>query len=385
MDWYDKRSNNMLMELQMPTYMGTQGNDSSKYAAPWGNYGSIQNTGWEFTLTAHPIVSKDFEWTTEAQISFNSNKLLALDGTAAAAIVGYGQWNDIVTRSNIGDPLYSFYGYVTDGIYSSFEDIVNSPLASENAAAAPSMPDPNDPSKLIPSDDPLAYNQYTTVWVGDIKYKDLNNDGVINELDRTNIGSPMPKFTFGWTNTFRYKAFDLSIFINGTYGNKVYNYLNMNTGNMKSAWANQPTSVLERTKLAAIDPEKTYDGTNNQWAWYNDINNVRIANPGAKLPRATLNDPNDNDRVSDRYIEDGSYLRIKNITLGYTLPKAWAQKVKMENVRAYVNIQNLYTFTKYTGYDPEIGASTTSINVMGLDNGRYPSPTVYSFGMSITF
>ncbi len=384
-DWYDKRSNNMLMELQMPSYMGTQGNDSSKYAAPWGNYGAIQNTGWEFTLTAHPIVNKDFEWTTEAQISFNSNKLLALDGTAAAAIVGYGQWDDIVTRSNIGEPLYSFYGYVTDGVYSSFEDIVNSPLASENAAAAPSMPDPNDPSKLIPSDDPLAYNQYTTVWVGDIKYKDLNNDGVINELDRTTIGSPMPKFTFGWTNTFRYKAFDLSIFINGTYGNKVYNYLNMNTGNMKSAWANQPTSVLERTKLAAIDSEKTYDGTNNQWAWYNDINNVKIANPGAKLPRATLNDPNDNDRVSDRYIEDGSYLRIKNITLGYTLPKAWAQKVKMENVRAYVNIQNLYTFTKYTGYDPEIGASTTSINVMGLDNGRYPSPTVYSFGMSITF
>ena len=195
----------------------------------------------------------------------------------------------------------------------------------------------------------------------------------------------MPKFTFGWTNTFRYKNVDLNIFISGSYGNKVLNYLNMNTGNMKSAWANQPSSVLNRTKLEAIDPEKTYDGTDGIWNWYDDITNVRISNPGAKLPRATTGDPNDNDRLSDRYIEDGSYIRLKNITLGYTFPKALLQKVKIDNVRAYINIQNLYTLTKYTGYDPEIGVSTASVNVMGLDNGRYPSPTVYSFGLNLTF
>lgn len=98
-----------------------------------------------------------------------------------------------------------------------------------------------------------------------------------------------------------------------------------------------------------------------------------------------MNDANDNDRISDRYIEDGSYLRIKNITLGYTFPKRWMEKVKIENFRVQLNIQNLYTFTKYTGYDPEIGVSTTSANVMGLDNGRYPSPTVYSLGVNLTF
>jgi hypothetical protein len=344
--------------------MGTSGNPSSALAAPMGNYGSIKNTGWEFTLTAHPVVTKNFEWTSEAQLSMNRNKLVALAGTASAQIVGYGQWDDVVSVSNVGEPLYSFYGWVTDGIYTSLEDLQNSPRTSNYPA------------------DGVSFSQYTTPWVGDIKFKDLNGDNIIDERDKTNIGSPMPKFTFGWTNTFRYKNLDLSIFINGSYGNKVFNYLNMRTGNMKSAWANQPASVLERTKLEPIDPDKVYtDGT----MWYNDITNVQIANPGAKLPRATMNDANDNDRISDRYIEDGSYIRLKNVTIGYTLPKKWVEKLRVDNIRASVNLQNLYTLTKYTGYDPEIGVSTASVNVMGLDNGRYPSPTVYSFGLNVTF
>ena len=366
-EWYDKRSNDMLMPLQMPTYMGTSGNASSALAAPYGNYGKIQNTGWEFTLGVHPIVTKNFEWGSEAQVSINRNKLVALSGTASAAITGNGQWNDIVSSSNIGEPLFSFYGYVTDGIISSYDELVAAPKTTNYPA------------------DGVSFSQYSTPWIGDIRFKDLNDDGYITESDRTNIGSPMPKFTFGWTNTFRYKNWDLSIFINGSYGNKVLNYLSMRTGNMKSAWANQPAAVLERTKLEPIDAAVVYDGTDGIWNWYEDVHNVRIANPGAKLPRATTGDPNENSRLSDRYIEDGSYVRLKNITLGYTFPKAWLQKVKIDNLRAQINIQNLYTLTKYTGYDPEIGASTASVNVMGLDNGRYPSPTVYSFGLNLTF
>ena len=379
-EWYDKKSNDMLMPLQLPSYMGTQGNGSSALAAPWGNYGNIDNSGFEFTLTAHPVETKNFHWMSEGQISFNKNKLVALAGTASAAIVGYGQWNDIVSVSNIGEPLYSFYGYVTDGIYQSIDEVMAGLVQGDN------MPHTVDADGVWhASQNPSDYNQYNTTWVGDIRFKDLNGDGHITEADRTSIGSPMPKFTFGWTNTFTYKNWDLSVFINGSYGNKVLNYLNMRVGNMKSAWANQPSAVLGRTKLEAIDPEKTYDGTGNVWNWFEDPTNVQVANKGATLPRATTGDPNDNDRLSDRYIEDGSYLRVKNITLGYTFPKTFLQKTRIENLRVQVNIQNLLTFTKYTGYDPEIGASTASVNVMGLDNGRYPSPTAYSLGVSVTF
>lgn len=374
-DWYKKESKDMLMNLQLPSYMGTSGNTSSALTAPMGNYGDIRNTGLEITLNARPFMGK-FEWETEAQISFNKNKLIALDGTDNAQIVGYGQWSDVISVTNVGESLFNFYGYVTDGVYTSLEDI-------ENSAK---------PTKY-PSNGVYAKN--TTVWVGDIKYKDISGpdgvpDGIIDENDKTNIGSPLPKFTFGWNNTFRYKNFDLNIFINGSYGNKVLNYMKMKLTHMNSTWTNQLADVLNCTTLSAIDPNKDYsagvDRGDGQlvWNWYDDITNVRIAHAGS-LPRASIMDPNDNDRISDRYIEDGSYIRLKNITLGYTFPKKMVSKIGLESLRLQVNIQNLLTITGYDGYDPEIGASTASNNVMGLDNGRYPSPTTYSFGLNVSF
>ncbi len=370
-DWYNKESKDMLMRLQLPSYMGTSGNQSSALTAPYGNYGKIRNRGLEITLTTHPIVGK-FEWDSEAQISFNRNKLLALSGTSSAQIVGYGQWSDVVSVTNVGESLYNFYGYVTDGVYTSLEDIETS--------AKPAKYPTNG-----------VFSKNSTVWVGDIKYKDINGDGVINENDKTNIGSPMPKFTFGWTNTFRYKNFDLSIFINGSYGNKVFNYLKMKLTHMNSAWTNQLTDVKNRTILQPIDPNKDYSAGVDRgdgvlvWNWYDDISNTQVYNANSSLPRLSINDPNDNDAISDRYIENGSYLRLKNITLGYTFPKSLLKKIKLESLRVYANIQNLWTITGYDGYDPEIGTSTASVNVMGLDNGRYPSPTTYSFGLNVSF
>lgn len=364
-DWYKKTSNDMLMPLQLPSYMGTQGNGSSALAAPKGNYGSIENTGIEFSLNTHPLVGA-FQWDSDFQISFNKNKLKSLAGTANASIVGYGQWNDVVSLSEVGKSLYNFYGYVCDGVYQDLNDLETSPK----------------PKNSYPANG--VFNRTNTVWVGDVKYKDLNGDGVIDENDRTNIGSPMPKFTFGWTNTFRYKNFDLSLFINGSYGNKVYNYLSMNLTHMNSAWTNQLMAVNDRVRLEPIDPNKVYaDGSQ----WYNDVTNVRVANPGASLPRASINDPNDNDRISDRYVEDASYIRLKNITLGYTFPKSLLKPLGLESLRIYANIQNLLTVTGYDGYDPEVGASTQDATgyVYGVDFGRYPSPTVYSFGLNVSF
>lgn len=365
-DAYYKRSDDMLMSMQLPSYMGTQGNGSSKLNAPKGNYGSIENKGLEITLDAHPIQLKNFSWDSNFQISFNKNKLLSLSDTENATLVGYGQWGDVVCVSEIGKPLYNFYGYKVEGVYKDLDDIQNSAK----------------PAKY-PSDG--VFSRGNTVWVGDIKYKDVDENGVIDERDRTDIGSPLPKFTFGWTNTFRYKNLDLSIFLNGSYGNKVMNYNSLTLTHMNSTWTNQLQSVVsKRARLEPIDPTIVYaDGSK----WYDHIDNVRVKNPGTKIPHTSINDPNDNDRISDRYVEDGSFLRIKNITLGYTFPKALLNKAKIENLRVYVNIQNLYTFTKYTGYDPEVGASTQDSTGLtyGLDNGRYPSPAMYSFGLNITF
>ena len=365
-DAYYKRSDDMLMSMQLPSYMGTQGNGSSKLNAPKGNYGSIENKGLEITLDTHPVQLKNFSWDSNFQISFNKNKLLSLSDTENATLVGYGQWGDVVCVSEIGKPLYNFYGYKVEGVYKDLDDIQNSAK----------------PAKY-PSDG--VFSRGNTVWVGDIKYKDVDENGIIDERDRTDIGSPLPKFTFGWTNTFRYKNLDLSIFLNGSYGNKVMNYNSLTLTHMNSTWTNQLQSVVsKRARLEPIDPTIVYaDGSK----WFDHIDNVRVKNPGTKIPHTSINDPNDNDRISDRYVEDGSFLRIKNITLGYTFPKALLNKAKIENLRVYVNIQNLYTFTKYTGYDPEVGASTQDSSGLtyGLDNGRYPSPAMYSFGLNITF
>ena len=373
-DAYLKRSNDMLMSMQLPSYMGTQGNGSSVLSAPKGNYGSIENKGVEITIDAHPFVG-DFVWDTNFQISFNKNKLLSLSGTQNASLVGYGQWNDVVCVSTIGESLYNFYGYEVVGVYESIEDLQNSPRPA-----------------AYPSDG--VFNKANTVWIGDLKYKDQptidtdgdgipdQGDGVIDENDRTNLGSPLPLFTFGWTNSFSYKNFDLSIFLNGSYGNKVMNYNSIVLTHMNSPWTNQLNSVNDRAQLVPVDPDKVYeDGS----MWYDDVTNVRVANPGTKTPRATINDPNDNDRISDRYIEDGSYVRLKNISLGYTFDSKLIKKIGLENLRIYANIQNVCTITGYKGYDPEIGISTSGNNVYGFDNGRYPSPTTYSFGLNLTF
>lgn len=363
-DAYIKTSKDMLMSMQLPSYMGTQCNGSSALAAPKGNFGEIQNKGIEIEVTGRPFVG-EFEWESSFQISFNRNKLKALSGTENAQLVGYGQWSDVVSVSEIGQPLYNFYGYVVEGVYRDYDDIMNSPTPDH-----------------FPSDG--VFNKSNTVWVGDLKYKDVNGDGKIDANDRTVIGSPMPKFTFGWTNTFRYKNIDLSIFLNGSYGNDVMNYLGINLTGMKSTWTNQLNSVGDRAQLVPIDPNKVYPAGQN---WYDDITNIRVKNWQTKTPAARLNDPNDNDRISDRYIEDGSYLRIKNITLGYTFKKSLLKRLHLENLRVYCNIQNLHTFTKYKGYDPEVGASTQDSSglVYGLDYGRYPSPTTYSFGLNISF
>ncbi|HUW91744.1 MAG TPA: TonB-dependent receptor [Bacteroidales bacterium] len=372
-DMYLKTSTAMLMDMQLPSYMGTSGNVSIRLNPPMGNFGEIENRGIEISLNTRPVVGK-FTWENDLQFTLNRNKLLGLTGTPAAHIEGYGQWTDLVSLTELGDPLYNFYGYQVAGIYQNEDDILTSPKP-----------------KAYPADGNF---KRSTVWPGDLKFKDLSGpdgtpDGVIDEFDRTSIGSPLPKFSFGFNNIFSYSNFELSVYLNGSVGNKLMNYVGRTLTNMNTMWSNQLSSAVDRAQLVAIDPNKVYPFVNASGTtinnWFDDIDNVRVGNPGTTIPRAVAGDPNENARISDRYIEDGSYVRVKNVSLGYNLPRTLTRKASIDNMKVYVNVQNLLTFTKYSGLDPEVGASQTNDNVFGMDNGRYPAARVYTFGLNFTF
>ncbi len=375
---YDKTSTEMLMEMQLPSYMGTRGNVSARLNAPYGNFGEIQNRGVEVTLNTKPLVGK-VRWDSDFSITINKNKLLGLTGSPSAHLEGYGQWTDVVSLTEIGQSLFNFYGYVVDGVFTSKEDIITSPKHEK-------YPKTNSSNQLV-------WDRATTTWVGDIKFKDISGpngkpDGVVDSYDRTNIGSPLPKFTFGFNNTVSYKNFELNVYVYGSYGNKVLNYLGRSLSGMNSLWNNQLATAVDRTLLGPIDPGKLYYDNEGKLFenWFNDIDNVKIERKGKNnMPRAILGDPNTNSRLSDRWVEDGSYLRFRNITFSYYVPKNLTQKIGVENMKVYTNIQNMWTITNYTGLDPEVGASQTSPNVAGLDNGRYPSPRIYTFGVNVTF
>ena len=258
----------------------------------------------------------------------------------------------------VGQPIGVFYGYQTDGLYRDAEDLRNSPR-------------------------PEGVNIHRTTgsWVGDVKFKDISGpagvpDGVINEYDQTFIGDPNPDFTFGFTNTFTYKNWELGIGLTGAIGGDILNYVRVKTEGLNSQWDNQSTEVMNRAQLGYID------GDNSN---VSNPDNSYIINSDATLPRWSGNDINGNNRMSDRWIEDGSYVRIQNISLSYTLPKGLLSKVGVANCKLYVNAQNVYTFTDYSGQDPEIGSYNQQAGLSNVDMGRYPSPRVFTLGANITF
>ncbi len=280
-----------------------------------------------------------------------------------------------MTRTVPGQSLFRFYGYEVEGIYKDFNDIINSPvntLQQNNPIVV------NADGTKSWSTDPTKYNRANTTYVGDIKFKDVNKDGVIDENDKIDLGSPFPKYTFGFNNTFRYRNFDLNIFVNGSVGGKIGNSIKMKLTQMNTVGSNQLTDVNNRAQLTAANG-------NVSGRWFDDVSNVVVRNVDATLPRASLNDPNNNDAWSSRYIESGSYLRLKSITLGYNFDRKLIRKIGLTGLRLSLNATNLLTITGYDGYDPEVGLSPASANVYNLDNGRYPSPTTFSLGLDVSF
>ncbi|WP_172826761.1 TonB-dependent receptor [Flammeovirga sp. SJP92] len=337
---YQKNTSDLLMQLPLPMYMGSQGFGS--ITSPYTNIGEISNKGVEVTLNTVNTTGA-LKWNTGITLTVNRNEIVKASGQYLDGKVQYDR--DHITRSGEGQPVGLFYGYEVEGIFQDAADVQNHAQQSDKI------------------------DRYSGTWVGDLKFKDQNNDGVINEEDITYIGDPNPDFTFGINNTLSWKNFDLNLMLTGSVGGEIFNYTRMMTEEMKGG-TNQSAAIKNRAILSSND---------------NSIEGVTLVNPDASLPRAALGDPNANNRISDRYIEDGTYLRIQNLSIGYNLPRRLTSRMHLTKLRVYVNFQNLYTFTNYSGYDPEIGNYNQNPLLPNVDNGNYPSPRIYTMGLNVNF
>lgn len=366
-DAYYKRTDNLLLQLPLPAYVGTEGQGST--SPPWVNIGSLENKGIELTLNTVNFERKDFSWKSNFVYSLNRNKVLSLDTKSSVLdmTLSRGSETSIITRTAVGQPIGQFYGYKVIGRFEQATDF----YYRDATGAIKETPRPEG--------QPISRNG---VWIGDYIYEDINKDGVINDADRTYIGNPEPKFTFGIGNTVSYKNWDLSLSLSGSYGNDVFNWIRR--------WTDDPRQSHNLNIRATEFARLTYiDGSLPEGNEHGQIDNVRniMITPGSNpfMPRLSSADANSNYRVSDRFIEDGSYIRIQNVSIGYVFPKAWLKKIDVENIRLYANLQNILTLSKYKGYDPEIGSMQQNALLTGIDNGRYPSPQVYTIGLNITF
>lgn len=346
---YNKVSKDFLYQFAATDFI-TGGASNGAIEAPWVNLGEMVNKGIDVTLSYNTQNNKGFNWNSSLTVSHYKNKVTDLGNVPrinGAMNINYDGLQNI-TITEQGAPIGLFYGLEVEGIFRSVDDFVGAPIQFGR-----------------PFQDAL----FATTWLGDIKFKDQltidtngdgvpdTADGVIDGNDRTVIGNPHPDFTFGFQNSFTYKNFDLSVFLQGSYGNDVFNGIDrlLTAGNR--TFTNQSPAVLDF------------------WS---------VDNPNGNQPRLARNDTR-NIEISDRYIEDGSYLRIQNVTLGYTLNSDISEKIGLSRLKLYGSIQNLYTFTNYSGYDPEIGSFNQNTLLTGIDAGRYPSPRTFTLGIDVQF
>lgn len=318
-DLYLKNTNDMLTKKPVPQTSGTSLEQSDW---PPVNIGKVRNEGIEFTLNTRNFVG-EFTWETNLNMTFNRNKVLKLGGPEILSGVS-------LIREGL--PINSFYGYKMGGIYQTLDEVFSG-VPMENRAP-----------------DKESHNSQVNTSPGDIWFVNVNGDDVVNDFDRTVIGNPQPDFIFGFNNQFGYKNFDLSIFFQGSYGNDIWNGVRVSHEGMESTY-NQFTTTLKR------------------WTG---------AGTSTTMPRAIYADPNRNNRASTRWLEDGSYLRLKNITFGYNFTQDWVRKIGAKSLRLYLSFDNLWTLTNYSGLDPEVG-------LWGLDYGIYPTSRTYMFGASVKF
>lgn len=317
LDAYVRRSVDLIFNVPPPDVSGT-------FEAVPFNTGNMENRGIDLAINSVNIDRDGLRWNTNFVVSAFRNRVTSL-GLGAPINNGFARIQGGALRVAEGFPAFYFFGFQTDGLFQTREEV------AAHAAQTPGI----DPG--------------TSTAPGDIRFRDINGDGIINDQDRTNLGNSFPTFTYGLTNNVSWKNFDLSIFLFGSAGNKVLNFNRWYTESGVSN-GNFSRNVLDRW---------TGPGTSND------------------VPRMILNDPNSNNRVSDRFVEDASFLRIKNVRLGYTIPQDLSKKLSMGRIQVYTSAQNLATFTRYTGFDPEVGG--------GVDIGFYPQARTFLIGVTADF
>lgn len=357
-DVYYKKTTDLLLQLPLPSYLGSWGQGAA--SNPWANVGELENKGIELTMNTVNIDRKGFQWRSNFVFSLNRSKVLSLDleNSSIEKTFRVGDDNAIVTKTVVGQPIGQFWGYKVIGRFNKAEDFY--------------YKDKDGAVQQVALPDGVTINE-NGAWIGDYIFADLNEDGVIDHNDCTFIGNPEPKFTYGIGNTFSWKGFDLTVFLSGSYGNDVLNY-NRRWIEDPRANTNLLKTVRDYAHVDKIDPNGP-----------DDFRNLQVVSGNAHMPRISASSTNGNMRLSDRFVEDGSYLRIQNISLSYTLPKKWIAPLNLQLVKVYANLQNVYTWTKYDGYDPEVGSMYGDALMNGLDYGRYPSPRIYTFGLNVSF
>lgn len=320
LDLYRKDTEDMLVPQAVPVTSGY-----SDIYVPYINAGKIRNQGVEVMLSTENIRRDNFDWATDFVFSYNDNEVININSDTPLTTGSIGLSYNLA-RIQPNYPINVFYGFVQDGIFQTQQEVDNAAVQVVG----------NDPA--------------TSTAPGDIRYRDLNNDGVINDDDRTFIGNPNPDFTYSLNNTFRLGNFNLNIFLQGVHGNDIFNANRIYTEGM-SVTNNQSTAVLNRWRGP---------GTSNT------------------MPRAVFGDPNNNARPSTRYIEDGSYLRLKNVNLSYNVPVEKFAEKSLSSASIYVSGQNLFTITDYSGFDPEVGPN-------GIDNNNYPVTRTIMLGVNLGF
>ncbi|WP_297272138.1 TonB-dependent receptor [uncultured Bacteroides sp.] len=348
-EFYINRSSDLLLSTRLPL--------SSGYETMMVNAGETKNVGIDLTVNTQNIVTKDFSWNTTLTFSHNKNTVEALTGEEVQLFEAKFGYNQNTHRLAVGEPIGQFYGFITEGLYQ-VDDFDYDPATKTYTL----------------KDGVACYGNRNTVQPGDWKFRNLDGNDVIDENDKAVIGNASPKFYGGLNNNFTYKGFDLSVFFTFSYGNEVLNATKL------------VTSKVGRTNNNALDVMNSH----NRWMTIND-RGERVTDPAelaAMNQGKTIASWHDNQEgnkyVHSWAVEDASFLRLSNVTLGYTFPKKLIKKIKLSNLRVYATGNNLFTWTPYTGFDPEVSNMRSPLTP-GVDFGAYPRSRSFIFGINIAF